>query len=497
MFEGAEVGNQLSKEEYKTLTPQLRVDLINAQYDLRTAEFPVILLIAGDDWSACNEIIDVLHAWLDARYLDTQVFLQPTEEDRERPRFWRYWRALPPKGTIGIYLGAWALSVVTDAVSGRIHADELYRRINHVHRFERALADDGALLLKFWLHLPKEALKKRLKRAKKQPDTQLFVDEKDWALYDIYDQAIPVVEHFLRKTNGGATSWEVVESTDARYRNVVVAKAILSAISARLSEQTASATVSQPHSPLRRQRGTRPRNALQGVDLSAALPKDDYKAQRTTLQARLSRLSRECRNKKLSSVLVFEGWDAAGKGGVIRRLTGAMLARDYRLLAVAAPSEEERARHYLWRFWRHLQPQGRMLIFDRSWYGRVLVERVEGFASAEEWRRAYAEINDFEEQLVEHGMVLLKFWLHIDPDEQLRRFQAREKTPYKKYKITEEDYRNREKWDDYVEAVNDMVSKTSSEIAPWHLVAANDKRWARIEVLETVCGELQRALEAK
>jgi polyphosphate kinase 2 (PPK2 family) len=193
-------------------------------------------------------------------------------------------------------------------------------------------------------------------------------------------------------------------------------------------------------------------------------------------------------------VLLFEGWDAAGKGGVIRRITAAMDPELYHVVPIAAPTEEECARHYLWRFWRYLPRAGRVLIFDRSWYGRVLVERVEGLTPALAWQRAYSEINDFEQQLYHHGMIVLKFWLHIDPDEQMKRFQTRQETPYKKYKLTEEDYRNREKWRDYERAVHDMVERTSTIYAPWHLVASNDKRWARICVLRTYCRALKQRL---
>jgi polyphosphate kinase 2 (PPK2 family) len=236
-------------------------------------------------------------------------------------------------------------------------------------------------------------------------------------------------------------------------------------------------------------------NVLETVDLTTELPWEEYKKVLDELQDRLRYLSERAREKRVSSVLVFEGWDAAGKGGVIRRITRAMDAADYRIVPIAAPTEEEKAHHYLWRFWRHLPQTGTMLIFDRSWYGRVLVERVEGFAQMNEWQRAYAEINDFEEQLVEHGILVHKFWLHIDPETQLRRFTEREKTPYKKYKLSREDYRNRGKWDAYVAAVNEMVARTSTELAPWKLVPANDKRWARVEVLRTLCQGLKRALK--
>jgi polyphosphate kinase 2 (PPK2 family) len=235
------------------------------------------------------------------------------------------------------------------------------------------------------------------------------------------------------------------------------------------------------------------------IDLSdseAGTPfEGDYGDTLGALQERLSRILVAHVVHKRRAAIVFEGWDAAGKGGAIRRLTRPLSARDYEVVSYAAPTEEERAHPWLWRFWRRLPRAGRMLIFDRSHYGRVLVERVEGFAKPDEWERAYDEIVDFERQLCEHGCIVLKFWLHISQSEQLARFRARQQTPYKKYKITEEDFRNRQRWDDYVRAVDEMVARTSTEHAPWHLVPANDKRVARLEVLKQVNRALERALE--
>jgi polyphosphate kinase 2 (PPK2 family) len=283
-----------------------------------------------------------------------------------------------------------------------------------------------------------------------------------------------------------------VESSDERYRNLTVAEILHAELSRRL-EMKSDAAPAPKHD-----NNETVRNALtilDKVDLTTKLPKDEYQKSLKKLQTNLNGLSREARREGVSTVLVFEGWDAAGKGGIVRRLTAAIDASLYRIIPVAAPTEEERAHQYLWRFWRHLPRAGQFTIFDRSWYGRVLVERVEGFATEAEWRRAYAEINDFEEQLSEHGIVLLKFWLHIDKDEQLRRFQAREETPFKKYKITEEDYRNREKRNEYELAANDMIERTSTENARWHLIAANDKRSARVNVIRTVCHALEKALK--
>ena len=193
--------------------------------------------------------------------------------------------------------------------------------------------------------------------------------------------------------------------------------------------------------------------------------------------------------------MVFEGNDAAGKGGAIRRVTGALDARSYHSVPVAAPTEEERAQPYMWRFWRQIPRHGRFTIFDRSWYGRVLVERVEGFCSENDWMRAYTEINDFEQQLARQNVAVVKFWLAISKQEQLRRFKAREKIAFKQFKITEEDWRNRKKWDAYEQAVCDMVDRTSTLIAPWTLVEANNKYHARIKVLKTVCQATEAALE--
>ncbi len=230
------------------------------------------------------------------------------------------------------------------------------------------------------------------------------------------------------------------------------------------------------------------------MDLSKQLEKDDYEKKLHRLWGRLAELSEKAHKTGMSSVFAFEGWDAAGKGGAIRRLTRAMDAAHYRVIPIAAPTDEELAHHYLWRFWRHVPRAGHVAIFDRSWYGRVLVERIEAFAAEDEWKRAYAEINDFEGQLADRGVLVLKFWIHLSEEEQLRRFKAREKVPFKKYKITPDDYRNRERRNDYELAANEMIQRTSTQYAKWHLVAANDKRWARIEVLKTVCRSMAKAL---
>ena len=235
---------------------------------------------------------------------------------------------------------------------------------------------------------------------------------------------------------------------------------------------------------------------LTALDLSLKLDKKAYEAQLAKWQGRLSELVRHPGFARRSLILAFEGSDAAGKGGGIRRVTAALDARQYQIVPVAAPTEEERAQPYLWRFWRHIPRNGRVAIFDRTWYGRVLVERVEGFCAEADWLRAYAEINDFEHELAANGAILVKFWLHISDKEQLKRFKEREKIAFKRFKITDEDWRNREKRGAYHAAVCDMVDRTSTGKAPWTLVEADDKAYARVKILRTICERLERALES-
>ncbi len=497
MLEAAEIGRTQSRKTYESRLPALRVDLLNAQFDLREASFPVILLVAGDDWIGCNELINVLHEWMDARFLQTNAFGRPSEEERERPRFWRYWRTLPGRGEVGLFVSAWPENAIADRLRKKEGKAGFERRLDHISRFEETLVAEGALLLKFWLHLPKKELQKRLARARKKPNEHWRVGAVDGSIFENWDRFMPLAERLLSRTSTGAAPWHVVESTDERYRNLTVAETILRALRERLAtadeREAPQVTVSATPEDVAR-RSSPSDGVLARADLASRVSGEVYERTLARGQRRLRKLSERARRKGVSSVLVFEGWDAAGKGGTIRRLTGALDAIDYRTIPITAPCPEEQAHHYLWRFWRHLPRAGRMLIFDRSWYGRVLVERVEGFASRDAWQRAYAEIRDFEEQIVEHGIPLAKFWLHIDPETQLERFRARESTPYKKYKITDDDYRNRDRRDDYVVAVEEMIARTGTEAAPWVVVPANDKKSARLQVLDVVCQTLEKAL---
>lgn len=493
MLEAAEIGRKLTKEEYRQRVPALRAALVELQTRLKNSGTRVIIAISGDDRIGAGEVLAKLFEWLDPRLLRIEAFDLPTEEERERPLFWRYWRVLPEHGQIGVYLNAWTTWAIAEQIE-KSDPLRLERRIRHITGFEQALMDDGALLLKFWIHLPKGAHKKRLRAAKRDPGSLWQVTDRDREVYQHYDDALPIVEQTLRLTSHGLATWEVIEAGSARYRDVAVAQALRDALSKHLDAAAATAAAAPQDVPAEAGSIEPGKTVLDTVDLTQELSEERYGRQLTRWQGRVADAVRETYSRGISVVAVFQGWDAAGKGGAIRRLTAAIPPTIARVVPIGAPSDEEREHHYLWRFWRRLQRAGHVLIFDRSWYERVLTERVEGFASSEEWRRAYDEINDFEEQLCEHGTVLIKYWLHIDEDEQLARFEAREQDPVKQYKITAEDYRNRDRWHDYELAVDEMVRRTNTPRVPWHLVAANDKRFARVEVLRRFAKRLEDAL---
>jgi polyphosphate:AMP phosphotransferase len=494
MFETAELGQKVEKQEYEERATELRAELLEAQVRLREVGFPVILLFQGVDGAGKGETANVLNGWMDTRWIVTRAYGKPSQEERERPEFWRYWRDLPGNGELGIFLSAWYSQPLIDRVYGKISDSELDDRLERILSFERTLANSGAVILKFWMHLGRKPQKKRLQSLEKDPLQSWRVTKRDWKHWKMYDDFVSAAEHIIVRTSTGQMPWVITEGADPYFRSLEVGAKLLDAIERRLAASGEPENGCDPaQAPDAAESGSRIL-VLSSLDLTKKLPKKDYLRKRDELQARLNLLHREARDRKVSAALVFEGWDAGGKGGAIRRITPALDARDYRVLQIAAPSDEEKAHHYLWRFWRHLSRPGRFMIFDRSWYGRVLVERVEGFATETEWRRAYAEINDFERQLVDHGIALVKFWFHISPEQQERRFQARAEIPYKRWKLTDEDWRNREKRSRYEVAVNDMIERTSTESAPWILVEGEDKRYARIKVLQSVCESLEHAL---
>ena len=491
MFESAELGRKIDQAAYDKELPALREALLEAQFELQQqGRFPVIILINGVEGAGKGETVKLLNEWMDPRLIQVSTFDVQTDEELARPPAWRFWRQLPPKGRIGIFFGNWYSQMIQGRVHGHFKDAVLDQAIDGALALEQMLCDEGALIFKFWFHLSKKQMKTRLKELQDDPQRAWRISPLDWQQSKTYDKFVRYGERVLRRTSRDFAPWYVVEGSDEYYRSLTVGRILLDGLQAALKAKVRR--VPQPHvAPMIASLDNR--GLLDCLDLSQSLEKEEYQDMLALEQARLAMLMRDKRMRRHALVAVFEGNDAAGKGGAIRRVAAALDPRQYRIVPVAAPTEEERAQPYLWRFWRHIPARGKFTVFDRSWYGRVLVERVEGFCEPADWLRAYGEINDFEEQLSRAGVVVVKFWLAIDQEEQFRRFKEREQIAFKRFKITEEDWRNREKWNEYCDAVGDMVDRTSTSIAPWTLVEANDKRFARVKVLRTINEALERA----
>ncbi|SBS27454.1 Polyphosphate kinase 2 (PPK2) [Marinomonas spartinae] len=510
MFEAAELGRSISKHDYKEQEPILREKLLLTQFELQQANVPVYILLEGVNNKDKGDVINLLNQWFDTRGLEVNGFGAKTEAEASRPRFWRYWRNFPARGRIGLFFGSWYSGELIKRAIKKQKKAAFDTHMQRILALETTLARDGALILKFWLHSSQSTQKQRLKELKAAQKEGWKSSQADFQILTHYPRYIHAAERAIRLTDQAISPWYVIESEDNYYRDIAVVKHIIETAENHLATRPkadtkksaqlqATKTFSEEDSKDATQKThdepiTEPTILSQLQQPPSEEPNDNGK-HLAKLQEKLTRLSWQAYHKGISFILVFEGWDAAGKGGAIRRIMQAVDARIARVISIAAPTDEEKAHHYLWRFWRHIPASGKHTIYDRSWYGRVLVERVEGFATENEWRRAYTEINNFEEQIIHHGSLLLKFWLHIDQEEQLKRFEARENIPYKQHKITAEDWRNRNHWQAYETAVNDMVVHTSTDYAPWTLIAANNKHYARIAVLEALCDQLESRLK--
>jgi len=494
MLESAEIGHRVSKAAYARQLPKLREALLNAQYDLaQKRRGPLLILFAGIEGGGRSETANTLNEWMDPRHIRTVAFGPRDCEELARPNAWRYWRALPPRGRTGIFLNAWYNEAIVAHFKGRIDRDALEFQLTSIRHSERMFVDEGFSILKFWIHLSRDAAKQRLKELARQKDRRWELTPDVLEQTKSYYKFRDVCEEVLRESSTSEAPWYVVEGEDPRYRNLTVGNIVLETLNR--TNAARSAPLRMSHSPAPAPPAIDNVLLVRSLDLSRKLSEAEYDKAMPKWEGKLARLTRTRRFGRHSLVLVFEGADAAGKGGAIRRVTGALDARQYVIVPIAAPTDEEKLYPYLWRFWRNAPGHGGITIFDRSWYGRVLVERVENLASAYDWRRAYDEINQFEEQLVGGGAIVCKFWLQISKAEQLRRFKEREKTSFKRFKITPEDWRNRKRWSDYEHAVADMVDRTSTEIAPWTLVEAEDKRFARVKILKTIATRLSKGLD--
>lgn len=490
MFEQAEIGNRIEKEEYRALTPAVREALLREQKRLAESNLSVVILVNGVEGAGKGETVNLLLEWMDPRGIETHAVWTPSAEEQERPPMWRFWRALPGKGRIGIFFGSWYTAPIIDRVFDRMSDESFEISLRRINDFELMLAGENTLLIKFWLHLSHDAQQRKLKKMRKDPATKWRVTDIAKKFFKKRKKFRRIDEAALSRTSTFCAPWHVIEAEDNRYRNLTVTRIIVDSLKQRLDELEHKPKLERVFVPV----PPPTVNVVKALDQTLALTDEEYEEKMAHYHAKIAELTNDLSTSKQSLICVFEGPDAAGKGGAIRRLISAMDARHYRVISFSAPTDEERGHPYLWRFWRHVPPWGMAAIFDRSWYGRVLVERIEGFCQRQDWERAFSEIREFEDQLVENGAIFVKFWIATTADEQLRRFKTRETTPYKQYKLTEEDWRNRERWDAYECAACEMVEKTSTERAPWVLVEGNKKNWARVKILKTVAKHLKERL---
>lgn len=493
MISSLDLTKAITKEEYKEKKDALAASLCEKQRLLWEKGVATLILIDGFDGAGKGEVINELTLPMTPKAFSVHSRITETENEIMHPYMWRFWQRIPAKGNIDIFEQGWYERVWQDRFRGITKKKDLDSAYNEINSFEKMLVDDGVIVLKFMLVISKKEQKKRLNKLYDNKETRWRVTKDDFLHNRNYDEYSLICDEMLTATDTSSAPWTVVEAEDDRYAVIKVMSAVDRAFSERLDRvgDTASAERNGKFRP----EGDYELHALNKVDLTKKLSKEEYKLRIKAAQKELRQLHSAVYANRIPIVLGFEGWDAAGKGGAIHRLTEALDPRGYRVNPTASPNDIEKAHQYLWRFWTRMPKDGHIAIFDRTWYGRVMVERIEGFCSVNEWERAYREINDMEKQLADHGAIVIKFWLHIDKDEQKKRFDARANTPGKEWKITDEDWRNREKWPLYEQAVDDMLMKTSTAYAPWVIVEGNDKYYARVKVLETVAEAVRNRLK--
>ena len=515
MLEKVDLTKKLSKEEYKEKMPQLEARLGRLQRECKALGIPIMIVFEGFGASGKGLQIGRLIQSMDPRGFEVHPIKNETEEERMHPFMWRFWTKTPAKGRIAIYDGSWYRRVLIDRFEKRTKNKELADVFHSINSFEEQLAEDGTLIIKLLLDIDKKEQKKRFDKLEKNKETAWRVTQGDKERNVHYDEYAAMMEDMLFKTDTDYAPWTIIESMDKRFATLKIYTTVIKAMADQIEKmqkekeekeakkladsESAAGGETDAVAEIAKEADEEMKDLqvsiLSKADLSLHYTREEYKEKLDKLQKKMEKLHGELYRRRIPVVLGFEGWDAGGKGGAIKRLTERMDARGYVVNPTASPNDIEKAHHYLWRFWRAMPKDGHVAIFDRTWYGRVMVERIEGFCTTEEWKRAYKEINDMEKDLYDAGAIVIKFWMHIDKDEQERRFRERQENPEKQWKITDEDWRNREKWDQYEDAVNEMLMRTSTDYAPWVVVEGNDKYYARVKVLRTVVEAIEARLK--
>ena len=511
MLEKVDLTKKMSKEEYKRKMDHLEVRLGQLQRQCKELKIPVLIVFEGFGASGKGLQIGYLIQSMDPRGFQVFPIKNDTEEESMHPFMWRFWTKTPERGRIAIFDGSWYRRVLIDRFEKRTKEKDISRAFQSINSFEEQLSDDGNVIVKLFLDIDQKEQKKRFDKLAKNKETAWRVTQGDIERNARYGEYADMMEDMLFKTDKDYAPWTIIEATDRRFATVKIYTTVIKAMADQIEkvqrkkeeESTAKdageTSVSLEASQVAREAEEELKelqvSILSKADLSLRYTQEEYKEKLKKLQKKMEKLHGELYRRRIPVVLGFEGWDAGGKGGAIKRLTQKMDPRGYVVNPTASPNDIEKAHHYLWRFWKAMPKDGHVAIFDRTWYGRVMVERIEGFCTKEEWQRAYKEINDMEKDLHDAGAIVIKFWMHIDKDEQERRFRERQENPEKQWKITDEDWRNREKWDQYEDSVNEMLLRTSTDYAPWVVVEGNDKYYARIKVLSTVVNAIDERLK--
>ena len=470
---------------------EARTALAASQIRIKEQGLPVLVVLEG--WGAAGKgsVLGRVNKNLDPRFFKVEAMKAPTAEEKRRPFLYRHFIRIPEAGKFEFFDGSWMDEVTGAYLKGDLTESQYKDRLTSIKRFERQLHDNGYLVCKFFFHISEKEQKKRLEELKADKNTKWRVEDADLWQNKHYEQCMQVYDAYIDATNQFVAPWYFIDSKSKRWAELQMTEILVRSIDTALANGNKPVPLLQNTFPMA------PIPKLADIDLNKELTEEEYRTELDRLQTRLGELHNELYRKKIPVIIAYEGWDAAGKGGNIKRIAAALDPRGYEVHPIASPEPHEKARHYLWRFWNRLPKDGHIAIFDRTWYGRVMVERLEGFCSENDWQRAYNEINEFEKELTDWGAVVVKFWVQIDKETQLERFTDRQNTPEKQWKITDEDWRNREKWDQYEVAVDEMLQKTGTVYAPWHVLESNDKKYARIKALKVVIEAIEEKLKSK
>lgn len=467
------------KRDYKKENKELKKEIGNLQIRVRDAGFPVLILFDGWESSGKGFMVNELITEMDPRSFKIKVYEEATEDEKRKPFLWRFWQGIPPKGSIHIYIHSYYKNIMS---GNRLGKPIAYDDVKDIELFEKQLTNDGTLIIKFFLEVSKKDQEDRVKNLASSKYTDFRVSDSDWDQIKRRKEYKAMFREVLSITDYEQSHWNII-STDKKQKAVnemltTVKNMIERRLENGIGEKEVTPEIHTEYIP-------RESNVLGSVDLTKKLEVEEYQDRLDKLQLEAKEVAYALYTKRIPSIIIFEGWDAAGKGGAIKRLTQEMDPRGYEVIPISAPDSTEKQYNYMWRFYKHMPKSGHMTIFDRSWYGRVMVERVENLVSANDYMKAFDEINSNEKHIANFDTLIIKFFVHIDKEEQLRRFNDREEDPDKNYKLTDEDWRNRDKWNIYEEAIEEMLARTNTPYAPWVIVGGNDKYYARIKVLET------------